>query len=133
MSDTKKAEELSPTGPSLVGARVTPSTIELDRNLDPRQKPEILVEVKDFTSNVNDVRLRFDQVPVELKFKRVAGSTWRAELGKNELRRLAVGNQTTQYEAMIYARNDAGKIGVAREPVKVSIKAPDLSANAGTG
>jgi hypothetical protein len=131
MSGNKAATEIADTGPSVINARVNPGTVELTRYMNPKQNVEILAEVKDFQANVSDVRVRFKEAPVELKMKNVGGSTWRAELPANQIKRLAVGNQTTVYQAEVIARDSNGKVGMSQEPLKVSIKAPDLGVQAG--
>ncbi|MCM2277892.1 MAG: hypothetical protein NDJ89_07420 [Oligoflexia bacterium] len=127
----KSAEEMKAAGPTVLNSRVEPGTIELTRDLKPRQPVEVLAEVKDFSGQVKDVRLRFVDVPIEVPMKNVAGSTWSAALPDNLVKKLAVGNQTTTYEANIYAKNDKGKVGVSKDPLKVAVKAPDLSKRAG--
>ncbi|MCM2324150.1 MAG: hypothetical protein NDJ90_12895 [Oligoflexia bacterium] len=130
-SDEESGAEIQASGPTVLNPRISPETIELTGELQPRQTPEVLAEVKDFSGKVNDVRLRFVDVPIEVKMKKVGESTWRASLSNELVKKLAVGDQTTTYEANIYARDDKGKVAVSKEPLKVAVKAPSFGKRAG--
>ena len=115
---------ISTSGTSLRRYELT--TPKLDRSLQPTQQAEVIAEVKDFTSNVTEVRLRFVRVPMEIRMQNIGGTTWRAQLTPKQLQTLAVGGQTMTYEANVIARNREGLIGVSKEPVEVAVSAPDL-------
>jgi len=121
------ANDLAANGPTIVDARTNPGTFELNRNLQAAGPTEILAEVKDFTSNIDEVRLRFVNVPMEIPMKNIGGSTWRAELSAEQLKKLAVGGQTMQYQVNVIAKNADGQTAVSREPIQVSVKAPDMA------
>jgi hypothetical protein len=123
----KSAEAISTQGPTVLNARATPGTIVLNRDLQPKEKPEIIAEVKDLNAKVSQVELRFLEIPDRLPLKNVHGSTWRVEIPPALLKKLAVGNQTTVYRANIVAKNEKGQSATSPEPVKISVKAPDLS------
>lgn len=125
--DKTDSQDLSQTGPSIVNARLSPEKIELNRQFAPPQPVEVLAEVKDFTSPISDVKLRFLRVPMEIPMKHVNGTTWRAELTPQQLKTLAVGGQTITYQANVIARNENGQIAVSREPIDVAVAAPDLA------
>src|SRR6185437_9169558 len=58
--------QLSNNGPTVVGARSVPGVVVLNRNLQPQQPAEVLADVKDFKSNILDVRLKFNDVPMDI-------------------------------------------------------------------
>ena len=120
-------KEISARGPTVMNARTEPSTVELNRDMKPIQKSEILADVKDFDSKVSGVTVKFTQVPMQLQMKNIGGSTWRAELSPAQLKTLAAGGKTMRYEAQIIARNEKGEVANAQDPVVVSVKAPDLA------
>jgi hypothetical protein len=124
-------EQLSQSGPNVVDVRSDPSTIVLNNNWQPNQPPTITAEIKDFTSNVRDVKLRFVSVPLEIPMQNISGTTWTATLTQEQIRTLAVGGQTTTYEVNVIARNEDGQIAVSKKPFEVAIKGPDLSKNTG--
>jgi hypothetical protein len=123
----KSAEQVVSSGPVVLQPRVNPGTIELNRDLQPNERPEVLVEVKDFKAPVNNVELRFLEVPMNIRMRHVGGTTWRAELPSGLIQNLAVNNQTTTYRANIYAMDENGSVGVLREPFQIAVKGPDLS------
>ncbi len=123
----KSAEDLSRSGPTILNTRVNPGTVELSRDMNPLRPVEILTEVKDFGANVNDVRVRFLEAPLEVKMSHVGGTTWRASLTPEQIRSLAVGNQTTQYRVSVIARNEDGQEAISRQAATVAVKAPDLA------
>ena len=121
------ANDLAANGPTIVGARTNPGTFELNRNLQPAGPTEILAEVKDFTSSISEVRVRFVNVPMEVPMTHIGGSTWRAELTPAQLKMLAVGGQTMEYQVNVIAKNADGQTAVSHEPLQVSVKSPDLA------
>lgn len=127
----ESTEGMAAAGPTVLNPRVNPDTLELNRNMKAMETMEILAEVKDFSAPVTDVRVKFDQVPMEVTMKSMGGTTWRAELNDEQIQKLAIGNQTTRYEGKIVATNSLGKVAVGEETVSVKIKAPDLSEKAG--
>lgn len=120
-------QEISASGPTIMNARSNPETFELNNRLQPMQTAEVYADVKDFTSQIRNVRLRFLHVPIEVPMQRVAGTTWRAELTPQQLKALAVSGQTMNYEANVIATNEKGQTAVAKEPLKVAVKAPDVT------
>jgi hypothetical protein len=59
------------------------------------------------------------------------GTTWRAELTKDQLKLLAVSGQTMRYDANVIATNANGQVGMSREPIEIAIKAPEVVRSAG--
>lgn len=123
-------EELAASGPTVVDVRMNPETVELDTRYQPSQNAEIIAEVKDFTSKISNVKLRFVRVPMEVPMQHVGGTTWRAQLNPDQLRTLAVGGQTVRYDVNVIAENDDGQVAVSKEPLTVAVKSPDLSRQA---
>ncbi len=123
----KSAQNLNSNGPTVVSVTSRPGTVELNQQLQPQQKAEIVAEVKDFTSKITDVNLRFLNVPMTLPMTHVGGTTWSASLSPEQLKVLAVGGQTINYTANVIARNEDGQTAVSQDPVTVSVKTPDLT------
>ncbi|HUP58126.1 MAG TPA: hypothetical protein VM598_11780 [Bdellovibrionota bacterium] len=128
---TASDEQLSSQGPTILNARVSPSPIELNTQLQPTQQVEILADVKDFNANINDVRLRFVNVPLEVPMKNVGGTTWRATLSPKQLQMLAVSGKTMEYQANVIAKNEAGEVAVGSDPLMVAVNTPDLAKDTG--
>jgi hypothetical protein len=122
-----ESKEFASNGPTVMNARAEPSTVELNRNLQPIQNSEVLADVKDFRGKVTDVRLKFVHVPVTVPMENVGGTTWRARLTPQQLRSLAVSGKTISYDANIVAKNDKGQAATSSSPVTVSIKAPEIT------
>jgi len=129
LSTGKTDKDIAVVGPTIMDARSSPSTIELNRNYA-LKSAEVLAEVKDFKSEVKDVRLNFTHVPLQIKMIHIRGTTWRADLGPY-LKQLAVGGKTMKYDAEIVAENKAGQVSTSTQPVTINIKSPDLSRNVG--
>ncbi len=128
---SKSGEDLAASGPTVVNTRANPETVELDRNYNAKTGAEVITEVKDFSAKVVDVKLRFVNAPVEIPMQHVSGTTWRATLTSGQLKTLGVGNQTTQHEATVIARDSSGAVAKSKTPVQISIKGPDLSRDLG--
>ena len=123
----KSGQDLTSNGPNIVDVKSNPGTIELNRSLQPVGPSEVLAEVKDFTSNITEVTLRFIHVPLEVKMEHIGGTTWRAQLTPEQLKTLAVGGQTMRYEANVIAKNEEGQTATTSQPVQVAVKAPDMA------
>ncbi len=126
---TESSKEISATGPTILNARIDPTTVELNRNLQPVRTPEIIADVKDFRSKITNVTLKFKHVPMQIPMENVGGTTWRAVLTPEQLQTLAVSGKTITYDASIIARNQDGQVVEGSDPVNIAIKAPDLSQN----
>lgn len=88
---------------------------------------QVVADVKDFQGQVQDVRLRFTHVPIEVPMTQVTPSTWMATLDQNQLKLLAVNGHTMKYEANVIARDTKGQTGISQKPVEISVKAPDIT------
>jgi hypothetical protein len=120
--------DLSASGPTVVSVQSKPSTIELTRELAPTEPgASVVAEVKDFTSAVSEVNLRFINVPLSIPMTYLGGTTWQAQLTPEQLKILAVGGRTMSYAANVIARNEEGQTAVSSEPVTVAVKTPDLT------
>jgi len=127
----QQAIELSQNGPTVVNARAEPGVIVLNRDLLPNRPAEVLADVKDFKSNILDVRLKFQDVPMEVPMQNIGGTTWRAELTPQQLQQLAISGQTVKYAATVVARNTKGETTTSPEPIYVAVRTPDLAAQYG--
>ena len=122
----ESGKDIASMGPTIMNARTTPSTIQLNKNLLPTEKPTVIADVKDFNHRVTDVRVKFIHVPVEVPMENLGGTTWRAVLTPEQLQLLAVTGKTVKYEANVVANNDKGQTAISQTPITISIKAPDL-------
>lgn len=127
----ESGEKIASSGPTVLFARTQPGTIELDRDLVPIQSAQVLADVKDFKSKITDVKLQFQNVPLEVPMENIGGTTWRAVLSPRQLELLAVSGKTIKYDAQVVARNEEGQVGMSEKPVQVAIKAPDISKKTG--
>lgn len=130
-ASSESGKDIAQTGPTVLNARSEPGTIELNRDLKTNTPAEILADVKDFQSKISDVRLQFLSVPLEIAMQNIGGTTWRAQLNPEQLQMLAVSGKTIKYDANIIARDIDGHSNMAKSPIQVAIKAPDLSKNVG--
>jgi hypothetical protein len=126
---TKKTggEEISQTGPTVLNPRTEPGTFEVTRTLKPIQTPNIFADVKDMTADIQNVRLMFNNAPITVPMQKVAGTTWRATLSPDQIKRLAVSGQTMKYNASIVATNSKGRQSQSAQ-VDILIKAPQIDA-----
>lgn len=121
------ANNISTTAPSVIDAKVNPDTFELNQSGSPTTRSQITADVKDYTGNVTDVRVRFMNVPIEVPMKHVAGTTWQTELTPDTLKQLAVNGKTMKYKANIVAMNGQGQTGVSSKPIEIEVKAPSVT------
>jgi hypothetical protein len=127
---TESGKEIAATGPTVMNVHLEPSTIELNRQLQPMRRAEITADVKDFSSRITDVNLRFIHVPITVPMTNIGGTTWRAELSPQQLQTLAVSGKTIAYDAVIEAKDEKGQVGTSAQPLSVAVKSPDISQNA---
>lgn len=127
----QQAIELSQNGPTVLNARAEPGVVVLNRDLLPNRPAEVLADVKDFKSNILDVRLKFEDVPMEVPMQNIGGTTWRAELTPQQLQQLAISGKTVKYAATVVARNTKGETTTGSEPIYVAVRTPDLAAQYG--
>lgn len=118
------SDQLSSTGPSIVSVTTKPSTFELNQSWQPMAPAKVIAQVKDFTSNISEVRIRFSLVPLQIQMNHVGGTTWEATLTPQQLQTLAVGGETIKYQANIIARNEDGLITVSPSSLAINVKAP---------
>lgn len=128
---SSEGKEVAAAGPTVMNVRTEPSTVELNRDLQPLQPAEVLADVKDFRSNITEVKLQFTHVPLEIPMENIGGTTWRTQLTPRQLQMLAVSGRTIKYEATIMAKNAEGQVASSKTPVEVSIKSPDLAQTTG--
>ena len=128
---SKTGQDLAANGPTVVDARTNPGTFELNKQLQATSPTEVLAEVKDFMSKITEVKLRFVNALLEVPMTNIGGSTWRAVLTPEQLKQLAVGGQTMNYQAQVIATNEDGITNVSQQALNVSVKAPDLATDVG--
>ena len=125
----ESGKEISATGPTVMNARAEPTTVELNRDLQPLKAPEVLADVKDFRSKITKVTLRFTHVPLQIPMTNIGGTTWKAELSPEQIQMLAVSGKSIQYDATVMAQNQNGQATESQNPITITIKSPDLSKN----
>lgn len=127
-SGSKASQEIAVSGPSVLDAKTNPGTFDLNSNLEPVSLTQVVANVKDFSNKVTDVRIRFVHVPLEIPMKEVSPSTWVATLSSTQLKQLGVNGHTMKYEANVIARDNQGQTGISKQPLEISVRAPDLNA-----
>ena len=118
-------------GPRIIESRVQPEKIELNNYFQAKQPNQIFAEVQDWKSEVNNVHVQFLNVPMNIPMQRVSGTTWRAELSTDQLKKLAVSGKTMKYRANIIAQDANGLVSSSYKPVEISVEAPDAVQNSG--
>src|SRR4051812_30258948 len=78
--DNAAEKDMNTNGPTVLDVRTPPDPFQLNRNLPPTDPAMVFAEVKDFQSNISDVKLRFTHAPLELPMEYLGGTTWRAQL-----------------------------------------------------
>lgn len=125
-------KEVSSNGPTVLNVNVNPgNTIELNERLQPTTRAEVVAEVKDFGSNVQDVKLRFKNAPMEIPMDHISGTTWRAPLTQDTLQKLAVNGKTMNYEANIIAQDAKGMTASSPDSIRISVKTPEVGKTTG--
>lgn len=112
-------------GPTVLSAHGEPGVIELNRDLQPIERPIVVADVKDFKASVTHVVLQFKNAPITVQMHRVSGTQWEAELTPRQLEQMAVSGHTVHYEAVVVAEDAAGETGTSRSPISIAVKAPD--------
>lgn len=123
--------KLSPTGPTVLNPRSSPSQVELDAQLQAKYNPQFLADIKDFSSPVNKVTLRFMEVPIEVDMRNLQGTTWEATLSPEQVKKLAVTGKSMKYRVEIVATDEEGRSAVSAEPVQITITAPEIARSTG--
>ncbi len=126
--NSKNSEDIAMSGPTVLDAKTNPGTFDLNQNLEPVSRTQVVASVKDFQHKVTDVRIRFLHVPMEISMKEVSGSTWVADLSSSQLKQLAVNGHTMKYEANVVARDNSGQTAVSKSPIEIAVRAPDINA-----
>ncbi|MFL5812633.1 MAG: hypothetical protein ACJ763_03575 [Bdellovibrionia bacterium] len=121
-----------PGSPIILTMRTEPGTIELNRDLQPIRVPKVQADIQDLHSEVTEVMLQFDNVPLTVPMNKVSGNTWEVQLDSHALEMMAVSGETTKYGAQIMAKNADGKKALSDQPVIVSVKAPSLAKSSNT-
>lgn len=125
---SESAKELATAGPTVVDVKANPGTFEVNQNLQPISRSQVVANVKDFSNKVTDVRLRFVHIPLEIPMTQVSPSTWTADLKPDQLRMLAVNGHTMKYEANVIARDNKGQTAVSPNALEIAVRAPDINA-----
>jgi hypothetical protein len=132
MGNSKSADDLAYVGPTVLDAKTDPGTFELNKQMKPKTEAQVVADVKDFQSQVTDVRLRFVRVPVEIPMKKTGkGDQWVADLSRDQLRELAVAGHTMNYDANIIAKNQKGQVATSKKPINIAVKAPEAVQDVG--
>ena len=127
----QSSKDLASTGPSVLDIHTNPGTFELNRTLHPLTGTEIVASVKDFSSNVTSVTLKFMNLPIEVPMTSAGGGLWRCALSEGQLKQLAVAGKTMRYEVQVIAKDAKGVISAGTKTTDVAIKTPDLSSDVG--
>jgi hypothetical protein len=128
--ETSLNQRISSKGPNIVNQKVSPSTIELDRNSNPNRKPVFQAEVMDSDAKVKEVNLKFKNLPStsvlsSLAMTKSDGLLWKTELSAEQLKALSVSGKTVSYEAIVVAKDEKGNVGSSQSPLILSVKADE--------
>lgn|GEM_PF-1616303 len=130
--------------PSVINPRSSLPVVAVGSDLKPAQTPEILADVKDFGSDITDVKLRLSlssdtpenmrylRGPIDVPMEHVQGTTWRAKLSDEQIKQLAINGQSMHYEGKVIAKNDKGLVAFSQTPVDLTVQtAPIPSGQSG--
>jgi hypothetical protein len=132
----KTAQTDKPAPPIVINPRATPEVVTLSEDLQVSRPLEVYADVKNLGSDVDDVKLRvyfapdtdarlkFFNKPVEVSMEHMVGSTWKAELSADELKRLAINGESLRYVGQVIAENDEGQTTVSSVPIQFTVQAP---------
>lgn len=110
---------------SIIIASRNPQMIELNRDLQPLKAVKIVADINDLGSEITEVTLRFDDVPVTVLMQKAHGTLWEAQLTARQIEMMAVSGQIAKYGAQIIAKNAEGEVSTSEKPVIVAVKAPN--------
>jgi hypothetical protein len=127
----KSDKDVAVNGPTVLDAKTSPATFELNRKLQAQSGAEVIAEVQDFEAPITKVNLRFVRVPLTVPMTHVRGSTWSAQLTPAQLKMLAVNGQTIRYQANVVAESADGRTSTTQNPITVAVKSPDMNSNVG--
>jgi hypothetical protein len=130
-SSGKDLAEQASKGPVVIEPRSNPETVELNKFLQPKQPQQFFAEIQDFSAPVTEARVKIEGTQIELPMSKVGGTTWRAELTTEQLKRLAISGKKMEYEANVVARNQNGVSASSAKPFKLKISAPLYEQDAG--
>jgi hypothetical protein len=131
LSSSKSDKDVAVNGPTILEAKTSPGTFELNRRMQAQTGAEVIAEVQDFQAPITKVSLRFVHVPLSVPMTHVRGSTWSAELTAQQLKMLAVNGQTIKYQANVVAESSDGRSASTQNPITVAIKSPDMNNTVG--
>ncbi len=123
------SKDLAYDGPTIIDAKLEPSTIELNRDLK-MNNAQVVAEVADYGAKVKSVTLDFKDIPLKIPMKHLKASTWTATFTEKQLEKLAVNGKTMKYEAKIIAKDANGRSAESRDTITIAVKAPDATAKA---
>jgi hypothetical protein len=124
----KVPDNAATSGPRIINPRSNPDKIELNAYLEPQGSHEILADVQDFTAPVTEVNVQIENPATVLKMEKVGGSTWRAVIPEDLLKRMGVNGQTMDYEATVVARNQQGQSVTSEDSFTIHVEAPEVTA-----
>ena len=111
-----------------MNARAEPRVVILNSDMAPMTPAQVFADVKDFNSRVVDVRLKFNDVPIEIPMERIGTTTnWKAQLTPEQLQMLAISGDTVKYKATITAKDLDGNSTKTDQPLFVTVKAPSIA------
>jgi hypothetical protein len=120
--------ELYKNAPTVLNARSEPSVVIMNSDMEPVTPTQVFADVKDFSSPVVDVRLKFNDVPIEVPMQRVGTtSVWKTELTPQQLQMLAISGDTVKYKATVIAKDMNGNSTQTAQPLFVTVKAPQIA------
>ncbi len=129
---TQKEElQAAVNAPLILNPRSSPEEIELNRFLQPKEPQYFLADVQDLASPVKEVRLRLGGTLIDIPMQRVGGTTWRAELSSDQIKRLAMSGRTIEYKARVIARDERGAVSTSKDVALIRVTAPKFDDDMG--
>jgi hypothetical protein len=118
-------------GPVILNPRSNLNTVELNRFLQAKQPQQFFAEIQDFNSPVVEAKIRMAGTAIEIPMEKIGGTTWRAQLSDDQLKHLAISGQKMEYKASVIARDQNGAVASSKDPISVTVTAPQFEPDAG--
>ncbi len=123
------SKDLAYEGPTIIDAKLDPSTIELNRDMK-MNNAQVVAEVADYGAKVTSVTLDFKDIPMKIPMKHKKGTTWVADFNQKQLEKLAVSGKTMKYDARLIAKDEKGRTAESKDYLTIAVKSPDATAKA---
>ncbi|HCM39187.1 MAG: hypothetical protein A2Z97_06985 [Bdellovibrionales bacterium GWB1_52_6] len=100
-----------------------PQVISADLQTNPAAPVKVTAEVRPTGARVKEVRLVFQEAPIELRMVQVSDTQWEVIVPSSRLQQLSIPGQTTLYHARVIALDEGGLLSMANPVLQLSVQA----------